>query len=47
MPDATALLDRLPLRYDEILVGGKWQPAADGVLEMPDPTTGEVFATVP
>jgi (Z)-2-((N-methylformamido)methylene)-5-hydroxybutyrolactone dehydrogenase len=43
----TAVLD-LPRHYDEIYIGGTWRPVASGgVLEMPDPTTGGVFATVP
>jgi (Z)-2-((N-methylformamido)methylene)-5-hydroxybutyrolactone dehydrogenase len=38
----------MPREYPHLFIGGKWLPAhGEGVIEMPDPATGGVFATVP
>lgn len=37
-----------PRKYEHLLIGGTWRAAhGDGAIEMPDPTTGGVFAVVP
>lgn len=36
------------MRHEEMLIGGRWRPAADGrTVEVDDPATGQLVATVP